>query len=111
VDHVIDGDTIVMEDGSKVRLLQINAPERGQCGYEEATDRLRELVEGQEVGLEKEDRFGDTDMYGRLLRYVHLKDEVVNVQLQQEGLVDAMFFENKHGKYAYRMTGEGSCAN
>ena len=29
VERVVDGDTLVLDDGRKVRLLQIDAPERG----------------------------------------------------------------------------------
>lgn len=108
VDRVIDGDTLILKDGRKVRLLQINAPERGQCGYEAATKRLSQLAQG-EIEIESDPMFGDTDKYGRLLRYVH-DDVNVNVVLEQEDLVDPMFYEGKQGKYAHLMTGTGSCA-
>lgn len=111
VKYVVDGDTIVLTDGRKVRLLQINAPEENQCGHEAASRELRELVQGKEVTLESDPMFGDMDKYERLLRYVHVGDVNVNVQLQQEGLVDSMFYEGQHGKYAYLMHGQGSCAN
>lgn len=111
VEHVIDGDTVVLSDGRKVRLLQIDAPEKGECGYEAATRELRDAVEGMEVVIESDPRFGDTDDYGRLLRYLHVDDKVVNVDLQQRGFVDTMFYEGQHGRYAYLMNGIGSCAS
>lgn len=111
VDRVIDGDTIVLGDGSKVRLLQINAPEKGECGYEEATKRLRALVMDRSVSLERDDRFGNADQYHRLLRYVFVDGKNVNVMLQREGLVDRMFYQGMQGKYAYQMSGVGSCAH
>jgi endonuclease YncB( thermonuclease family) len=111
VERVIDGDTAVLEDGRKIRLLQINAPEKGQCGYQEAYAELDRLIENTVVRIESEPRLGDKDKYGRLLRYVHRGDMNVNVHLQQKGFVDSMFYNGDHGKYAYLFTGIGSCAN
>ena len=81
---VIDGDTVKLQTGEVVRLLGINAPERGQPYYEESTSRLRELIEGKEVILEKD--VDDKDQYGRLLRYIFLNGENINVKLVREGL-------------------------
>lgn len=84
VSKVIDGDTIDLENGERVRLLGINALEKGQPCYENATDRLRGLVEGKSVTLEKD--VEDKDQYGRLLRYVFLNNENINIKLVREGL-------------------------
>ena len=69
VREVIDGDTIVLHDGRKVRYLGINAPENGQPYAREATNFNRRLVSGLPVRLEfdqvREDR------HGRLLAYVY----------------------------------------
>lgn len=37
VTNAVDGDTVDLSDGRRVRLLGVDAPERGECGYEEAT--------------------------------------------------------------------------
>jgi endonuclease YncB( thermonuclease family) len=47
-DHVIDGDTLTV-GRHKIRLCGIDAPERGEPGYKEATDYLRHLTEGKAV--------------------------------------------------------------
>lgn len=83
VSKVIDGDTIELKDGSRVRLLGINTPEKGELYYQEARNKLKELVEGKKVILESDKE--DTDRYGRLLRYVFVDDSFVNVELVQEG--------------------------
>ena len=95
VARVIDGDTIKLESGEYVRLVGINAPEKGQLYYEEAKSRLEELVQGKRVVL-KED-FEDRDKYGRLLRYVYVEGNLVNVQLVREGYAKPYLLQNvKH---------------
>lgn len=110
VDYVIDGDTVVLADGSKVRLLQINAPEKGECGYEEAKQELKKLVEGKVVKIELDPLFGDHDKYQRVLAYIHVGHTNVNVQLQQQGYVDTFFYRGVEGKYAHQMHGPRPCS-
>jgi micrococcal nuclease len=73
VTQVIDGDTIVIDTGQHVRFIGIDTPERGQCGYAEATANMRNMVYGKAVVLTAGAR-EDVDNYGRLLRYVDLRD-------------------------------------
>ena len=94
VKRVIDGDTIELEDGRKVRYIGINTPESvdprrsAQCFGTEASAFNRELVEGKTVRLEKD--VSDTDKYGRLLRFVYLPDGTfVNERLVSEGYAAA----------------------
>ena len=70
VDHWADGDTVVTELGS-VRLIGINAPDAGECGYGAAT-RLAESIApaGTTVTLTLPTAHEVTDDYDRLLRYV-----------------------------------------
>ena len=86
VSRVIDGDTIELQSGEEVRLLGINAPESGQKCYQDATNRLKVLVEGKEVVLESDEQ--DKDQYNRLLRYVHVGDTFVNLKMIEEGLAN-----------------------
>jgi hypothetical protein len=67
--HVVDGDTVDVSTGERVRIIGIDTPERGECGYEAASDHLRSLVAGTSVVLVPGAR-DDVDRYGRLLRYV-----------------------------------------
>jgi micrococcal nuclease len=83
VKRVIDGDTFVLENDQKVRLIGINAPEGDTCFASETTDKVIELLEGKEVTLEKD--ISDTDQYDRLLRYVYLNDLFINEYLVNEG--------------------------
>ncbi|MFK7925589.1 MAG: thermonuclease family protein [Bacteroidia bacterium] len=87
VRYVFDGDTFLMEDGRKIRMLGIDTPELSfeEFYAEEAKNRLSELISGRRVEL-REDKFSaDTDRYGRYLRYVHFMERDVNLQLIEEG--------------------------
>ena len=98
VKRVIDGDTIEIEGGRKVRYIGIDTPETVdprkpvQCFGREAAAKNRELVLGKEVELEKD--ISETDKFGRLLRYVYIisaeKGRVmVNEDLVREGFAHA----------------------
>ena len=80
--RVVDGDTIEIEGGQKVRYIGIDTPETVDpsrpvgCYGKEASDKNKELVEGKIVRLEKD--ISETDRYGRLLRYIYVGDIFVN---------------------------------
>ncbi|NCU42542.1 MAG: hypothetical protein EOM19_07585 [Candidatus Moranbacteria bacterium] len=97
VKRVIDGDTLEIEDGSRVRYIGIDTPEMSQkkdqkeeCFAKEATQKNRDLVEGKTVRLEKD--ISETDKYGRLLRYVYIEGEMVNEILVRDGYAYAVTF-------------------
>jgi micrococcal nuclease len=102
VAHVVDGDTIVLENGERVRYLGIDAPETVhpekpvECYGPEATERNKELVEGKRVQLERDQT--DRDHFGRLLRYVYVNGTFVNGQLVQEGYAYSSYYppDTKH---------------
>lgn len=66
VSHVIDGDTFTLQDGRRIRLLGVNAPEKGLCMADRATARLTNLVEGKHVRLKEQ----TMDTYGRIMASV-----------------------------------------
>lgn len=89
VTRVIDGDTIEIEGGQRVRYIGIDTPETVdprkpvQCFGVEASNRNKQLVDGKRVRLEKD--VSETDKYGRLLRYVYQDNSFVNLVLVQDG--------------------------
>jgi micrococcal nuclease len=102
VARVGDGDSIELESGERVRLVQIDAPELGEdeCYGEEATATLEDLLPpGSSVRLEADSRLDDTDRFDRLLRYVHLGDLNVNLELVRRGAASVWFVEGP-GRYA-----------
>jgi micrococcal nuclease len=95
VERVIDGDTILLENGERVRLIGIDAPEKGEKCFEEAKNRLQHLVFGRVVFLRKD--VSERDKYGRLVRYVFADRVFVNLALVEEGLALAFEFEPDNG--------------
>ncbi len=91
VTKVIDGDTVVVGGGWHVRLLGMDADEKGYPCYEPAKNRLENLVLGKQVLLEKDKT--DVDQYGRCLRYIFIGNTNVDAQLVKEGLAIARFYQ------------------
>lgn len=92
--RIIDGDTIEVagQDGPEsVRLIGIDTPEKGQFLFDEAKQRLEELIGGREILLEADQT--DRDKYDRLLRYIYLnRTELVNIMLVEEGLASVLIY-------------------
>jgi micrococcal nuclease len=103
IDHVTDGDTVVLRNGQKVRLVQIDTPEvyfGGECYGKQAyatTDRL--LPPGTRVWLLPEPATDRVDQYGRLLRYVvRTRDGLnVNFRLVALGAAAPYFYMGRRG--------------
>lgn len=85
VTKVIDGDTIEIEGGKRVRYIGMNTPEieNNECYASEASEVNRKLVLGKTVKLEKD--VSETDKYGRLLRYIYLDNQMINDELVKFG--------------------------
>lgn len=81
--RVIDGDTIVLEGGRRVRYIGIDTPEEGRPYYLEAKEENKRLVEGKRVRLEYD--VEKEDKYARLLAYVYVGDIFVNSELVKNG--------------------------
>lgn len=109
VARVIDGDTIELEDGRKVRLIGVDTPEtvhpQKEVEYygKEASDFTRSMLEGKKVYLEYDVQL--TDKYGRTLAYVWLEDGTLfNELLLLEGFAQVATFP-PNIKYVERFLG------
>jgi endonuclease YncB( thermonuclease family) len=108
IDHVTDGDTVVLRNGPRVRLVQIDTPEvyfGTECyGRQASATTKRLLPAGTLVRLTVEPATEGVD-YGRLLRYVlRAKDGVnANLRLVAVGAAAPWFYEGRRGKYANRL--------
>ncbi|PAT07140.1 hypothetical protein CKJ81_00695 [Corynebacterium hadale] len=104
VTKIVDGDTLDVDRNGetvRVRLLNIDTPERGECLYQEAKDRLTNLAPpGTRVHLEHDQE--RQDRYGRELAAAFAGDVFLNEQLTTEGLARAVTYEPNHA-YTTRM--------
>ena len=112
VTRVIDGDTIELECGERVRFIGIDAPEIGEPGADEATLFVREHVYGQTVWLEADG--DDRDRFGRLRRYIWLayptdpqdEEQIMAYQLNAllliHGLADVMILGTPRNEALFR---------
>lgn len=93
VASVIDGDTIVLESGEKIRYLMVDTPEitngHDDCFGDMARDYNRELALGQTVDLTYDEEC--TDQYGRLLAYVETGDGEINTLLVERGFACVLY--------------------
>jgi micrococcal nuclease len=110
VERAVDGDTLKLADGRRVRLIGIDTPEIHESAklYRDSKRTGRDaktiqamgkrsflytksLVEGKPVRLEFD--VERTDKYGRLLAYVYLDDGTfVNAQIVREGYASPMTY-------------------
>ena len=86
VPEVVDGDTIILENRDRIRLLGINTPEEGMYFYHESKEVLEMIVLDREVMLEKD--ISDVDIYGRKLRYVFQESLFVNLEMVKRGFAN-----------------------
>ena len=89
VERVIDGDTLLLEDGRRVRLLGVDTPETKHPSKPvepfglEASEFTRQQVEGRDVRLEFDRE--RQDRYQRILAYVYVDGVFLNEALIREG--------------------------
>jgi len=91
VTSVIDGDTFIIDEKYPVRMIGINAPEKGMYFYEEAKQNLEILILDKNVLLETD--VNDKDKYGRLLRYVFEDNYFINYEMVKFGFANAYDYE------------------
>jgi len=90
VGKVIDGDTIEIDGGERVRYIGVDAPELGEPLYEEAKEFQEKVVLGSYARIEvcKEE---PRDGYGRTLAFVHKGNVDVGGQLLRYGYARTLF--------------------
>ncbi len=84
VETIIDGDTVILANDTRVRLIGINSPEENQPYYKEAREKLEELLRGKVVDLVSD--VDKADQYGRKLQYIYLGDTFINYEMVKSGL-------------------------
>ena len=92
VNHVINGNTLVMENGERIRLIGLDTPETRHSNKtidhfgKEATAFTERLVEGKRVRLQFDFSQGQRDRYGHTLAYVFLETGLLlNAEIIKQG--------------------------
>jgi micrococcal nuclease len=99
----LDGDTV--HSGKVwVRLVQINTPERGECGYQEAKDYTQKFLKlNSNLVLTKDKNLDTFDEYGRALGYLTKGNRNLNLELVKYGYAKPYFYQGMRGKYAQQI--------
>ncbi len=103
VSKIVDGDTITMNNGEKVRLIQIDTPELAskECYGIQAKSALAKLLsQPGEITLQADPTLDNVDRYGRSLRYVFIGNTNLNLKLIQIGAAAPYFYKSEKGIYA-----------
>jgi len=104
IDHVADGDTVVLRGGETIRLVQIDTPEvygDTEC-YGRQASALTEsmLPAGTRVRIATDPGLDQRDRDGRTLAYVWKGSSMVNLRLVREGAAAPYFYSGDKGRYA-----------
>lgn len=109
--RVVDGDTVELEDGRRVRYIGVDTPEIAHslgedddCFGPEAMDYNALLVAGRQVALEYDEE--PEDHYGRTLAWVWLlvgdSERLVSEELVRKGYGTVLIIP-PNGRYAERL--------
>ncbi|MEM4181707.1 MAG: thermonuclease family protein [Candidatus Pacearchaeota archaeon] len=88
IKRALDGDTLELEDGRKVRMLGINTPEKGKFMSKEALE-MTKTIENKKVIL----LYNQKDKYGRVLGYIFFEGENFNKKILENGLAHLYYYE------------------
>jgi endonuclease YncB( thermonuclease family) len=103
VSKVVDGDTITLNSGEKVRLLQIDTPElaSSECYGVEAREALVSLLNTKAaVTLREDPKLNKVDRYGRSLRYIFVGKTNINLRMVEIGAAAPYFYRGEKGLYS-----------
>jgi micrococcal nuclease len=96
VDYVVDGDTIALKDGTRIRLLLVDTPETTQgkndCYGQEAKAFTISRVVDKTISLAYDEE-SCTDKYGRTLAYVSVDGVELNTELAKQGFACFLFIK------------------
>jgi endonuclease YncB( thermonuclease family) len=107
IDHVADGDTVVLRGGETIRLVQIDTPEvygDTEC-YAHQASALTEsiLPPGTRVRIATDPGLDQRDRDGRTLAYLWKSSSLVNLRLVREGAAAPYFYAGDKGRFATRI--------
>lgn len=104
--EVVDGDTIYLKSGEKVRFVGVNTPERGVEGYIASKNFVQKFCLNKKIGLDVDDA-KHQDRYGRTLAVVIVDGKNLNEMLLKEGLAEIMYMPPSEF-YPYNWAGDST---
>lgn len=91
--NIVDGDTVDLESGVRIRLLLVDTPEttsgKNDCYGQEAKAFTTATLDGQSVSLQYETEC--KDRYGRTLAFVSVNGKEINTSLVEKGLACVLY--------------------
>ncbi len=107
VTRVVDGDTIDVSGVGRVRLADIDAPEWGYPGFDEAFQYATSLVLSRTVYLDIDDVYGQ-DRYDRRVAVVYVRHNAthllnLNEALLEAGLAEVSNYNNEFSPYTWTL--------
>jgi endonuclease YncB( thermonuclease family) len=102
---ITDGDTIRINTGEDVRLLQIDTPEpmSSECYASESTAALAKLIFGKTIRLESDPVSANIDQRKRLLRYVFVGKTNINLKMVEIGAAAPYFYKGEKGMFSAQL--------
>jgi len=100
VTNVVDGDTIDVDDGRRIRLLGIDTPERftnPECYGDEAFNHLAQMLGDSTVTLELD--IEEQDSFGRTLAWVRTSNTFINAQMIDDGYACVLIIPPNGAEY------------
>ena len=95
VTGIVDGDTVTLSDGREARLLGIDSPEHGDCGFTEASQFARTTLLGKKVQVAADPTQARIDAYGRSLLYVVVDGRDYSTAIADTGWATQYVFADK----------------
>ncbi|HKZ99355.1 MAG TPA: thermonuclease family protein [Thermoplasmata archaeon] len=89
--EVIDGDTLDVEGGLRVRLVLVDAPELSESGGPEARAYLTALCLGARALIDEDDFQIGEDPFGRVLAVVYCRGTNANAAMISSGHADTFY--------------------
>jgi len=90
VSYIVDGDTFDVQDLGRIRLADIDAPESGDSGYQEAKNHIISLIYDKTVCLDIDDKYR-TDIYGRIVAVTYIRHNSTHFLNVNKDMLDRNF--------------------
>ena len=112
VNNIVDGDTIDVSSVGRIRLADIDTPEQGEPGDDEATNYISSLIYQKTVYIDVDDVHG-TDVYGRIVAVVYVYHDATHLKNVNKALLDSGHaviwnFDNEFNPYTWTLLVEYS---